>query len=209
MAIKKPYESWRDLRGLSITFRSTLGDDPPFSADAILISRRLFRPRFTATAVSSGWREDKCNRRVINFFFLMCRHTYKIRPLFRETVPFSIAAFDFATFEIDIKGPQRSRRLTHCDRLTLSPPPFLSISLCLLWILEITRWGMKRNATANASPFILPPGTFLAVGIPAPAALRLRENEAFRFNSGIPVAMKLIYFNAQLLTRSLRSFVER
>lgn len=45
---------------------------------------------------------------------------------------------------------------------------------------------MKRNATANAGPFISPPGTFLAAGILVPAALRLREREteAFRFNSG-------------------------
>jgi len=65
---------------------------------------------------------------------------------------------------------------------------------------------MKRNA--NVSLFILPLGTFLAVGIPVPTALRLRENEGISIYSGILMAMKLIYFNAQLLTRPLRSFIE-
>ncbi|EGI59865.1 hypothetical protein G5I_11960 [Acromyrmex echinatior] len=78
-------------------------------------------------------------------------HTERARvqnqTLFRETVSFLIEAFDFAIFKI-IKEPQRNNEM---------------------------RNEMERNA--NASPFILPLGTFLAVGIPVPTALRLRENE--------------------------------
>ncbi|KYN27139.1 hypothetical protein ALC57_03482 [Trachymyrmex cornetzi] len=70
------------------------------------------------------------------------------QTLFRETVPSPIEAFDFAIFEIDIKEPQRNNKV---------------------------RNETERNA--NASPFILPLGTFLVVGIPVPTALRLRENE--------------------------------
>lgn len=124
------------------------------------------------------------------------------QTLFRETMSFPIAAFDFATFRIDIKDP-RSRRLTSLR----SPNPFSS-SLPLPLSPVNSRNNEARDETERnreCRSLYFTSGNFPRCGNSSSnAALRLREWTR-RFDLTVEYTRNEI----GLLQRALNSLIEK